>query len=332
MNLRLATFALIVAATPVAAEVNIYSYRQPELVQPLLDAFTEATGIQTNVAFLDKGMVQRLQAEGARSPADVILTSDISRLTEAVEAGVTQPVDSAAIAAAIPASLRDPNNHWFGLTTRARVVYASRDRVADGEVTTYEDLADPKWAGRICTRSGLHAYNIALTSAVITRGGAEAARGWLEGLKANLARKPQGNDRAQVKAIWAGECDISLGNTYYMGLMQADPDQQDWAKSVRIVFPVFEGGGTHVNLSGMAMTAAAPHRDDALALMEFLASPTAQQIYGATNYEYPVTPGVAPSDTVAAWGTLTPDTTSLADIAGHRPEALRLTETVDFDG
>ena len=145
MNLRLATFALIVAATPVAAEVNIYSYRQPELVQPLLDAFTEATGIQTNVAFLDKGMVQRLQAEGARSPADVILTSDISRLTEAVEAGVTQPVDSAAIAAAIPASLRDPNNHWFGLTTRARVVYASRDRVADGEVTTYEDLADPKW-------------------------------------------------------------------------------------------------------------------------------------------------------------------------------------------
>ncbi|NKB26749.1 MAG: extracellular solute-binding protein [Rhodobacteraceae bacterium] len=332
MTIRLAPLALVLAAAPAAADVNIYSYRQPELVQPLLDAFTQATGIETNIAFLDKGMVQRLQAEGARSPADVILTSDISRLTEAVEAGVTQPVDSAAINAAIPANLRDPENHWYGLTTRARVVYASRDRVAEGEIATYEDLADPKWKGRICTRSGLHAYNIALTSAMIARDGAEVAQDWLEGLKANLARKPQGNDRAQVKAIWAGECDISLGNTYYMGLMQSDPDQQAWADAVRIVFPVFEGGGTHVNLSGMAMTAAAPHRDEALALMEFLASAEPQQIYGATNFEYPVTPGVAPSDTVANWGSLTPDTTPLADIAARRAEALRLTETVDFDG
>jgi iron(III) transport system substrate-binding protein len=332
MTIRLAPLALILAATPLAAEVNIYSYRQPELVQPLLDAFTAETGIETNVAFLEKGMVQRLQAEGARSPADVILTSDISRLTEVVEAGVTQAVDSAAIGDAIPATLRDPDNHWFGLTTRARVVYASRDRVAEGEVTTYEDLADPKWLGRICTRSGLHAYNIAMTSAVIARDGVEAAQGWLDGLKANLARKPQGNDRAQVKAIWAGECDIALGNTYYMGLMQADPEQLPWAEAVRIVFPTFEGGGTHVNLSGMAMTAAAPNYDDALALMEFLASPTAQQIYGATNYEYPVTPGVVPSETVAAWGEFTPDNTPLADIASRRTEALRLTETVDFDG
>lgn len=329
----MAAAALGLALTAAQAEeVNIYSYRQPELIQPLLDAFTEETGITTNVAFLNKGMVERLQAEGKRSPADLILTTDISRLAEAVEAGVTQPVESAVLDAQIPANFRDPGNQWFALTSRARIVYASKERVDPAEVTTYEDLADPKWKGRICTRSGTHSYTLALVAAMAHHHGEEATRTWLEGLKANLARKPQGNDRAQVKAIWAGECDISLGNTYYMGEMLADPEQAEWANSVNVTFPVFEGGGTHVNISGVAMTAAAPNRDNAVKLMEFLASDEAQEIYAEVNYEYPVAPGTEPSELVASWGSFTPDDVNLMDLAPLRGTALRLVEEVNFDG
>jgi len=212
----LAATALLASASTSAPaqEVNVYSYRQPELIAPLVDAFEEETGITVNVVHLNKGMVERLLAEGSRSPADLVFTVDISRLNAVVEAGLTQSVKSEVMKANVPARYRDPDGHWYGLTTRARIVYASRDRVADGEITTYEDLTDPKWRGRICTRSGLHAYMVALTSAVIHHHGEEGARAWLEGLRANLARPPEGNDRAQVKAIWAGECDISIGNTY----------------------------------------------------------------------------------------------------------------------
>lgn len=324
---------LTATATPAAAEeVNIYSYRQPELIQPLLDRFTDETGIAVNVAFLNKGMVERLRAEGRRSPADLILTADIANLAQAVDAGVTQPVESKVLTEALPDYLRDPGNQWFALTTRARVVYASKERVAPGEVTTYEDLASDKWRGRICTRSGTHPYMLALTAAMIFHHGEDYTRGWLEGLKANLARKPQGNDRAQVKAIWAGECDISLGNTYYMGAMLADPDQQAWAHAVRLDFPVFEGGGTHINISGMAMTRAAPHRAATQRLMEWLVSPEAQEIYAEKVYEYPAAKGAKPSPLVASWGRFTPDNVDLMELARLRPEALRLTQEVDYDG
>ncbi len=320
-------------ALPAMAEVNIYSYRQPELIEPLLNGFTEKTGIETNVAFLNQGLVERLQAEGERSPADIILTTDISRLAGAKEAGVTQAVESDVLEEHIPASLRDEEGHWFGVTTRGRIVYASKDRVPEGEITTYEDLADPKWEGRICTRSGTHVYTLGLVSALIEHNGEEAAKEWLEGVKLNLARAPQGNDRAQVRAIWAGECDIALGNTYYMGAMLADPEQEEWANSVRVEFPTFEdGSGTHVNISGVAMTANAPHPDDALAFMEYLASPEAQKLYADVVNEYPADPDVPPSDLVASWGEIEPDTTALDDIAEHRADALRLVEEVNFDG
>ncbi|WP_095589192.1 Fe(3+) ABC transporter substrate-binding protein [Actibacterium ureilyticum] len=331
-TLLAATALTAVTATAKADEVNLYSYRQPELIQPLLDAFTEETGIKTNVAFLNKGMVERLLAEGDRSPADVILTVDISRLAGAVEAGVTQPLESDVLTANIPAEFRDPDNQWFGVTTRARIVYASKDRVSPEDVTTYEDLADPKWKGRICTRSGTHAYTLALVSAMIEHHGAEATKTWLEGVKANLARKPQGNDRAQVKAIWAGECDISLGNTYYMGKMLEDEEQQEWANSVNVLFPVFEGAGTHVNVSGVALTKSAPNRDNAVKLIEFLASPKAQEIYAEANYEYPVGPETQPSEIVAGWGSFDADGVNMMDLAAHRAEALKLVEEVDFDG
>ncbi|AXQ93259.1 Fe(3+) ABC transporter substrate-binding protein [Cereibacter azotoformans] len=325
--------ALCTTALPaLAEEVNIYSHRQPELIQPLVDAFSAETGIDVNVAFVDKGMAERLVAEGDRSPADLVLTVDIARLMQVVDAGVTQPVESEVLDANIPESFRDPEGHWFGLTSRARIVYASKERVADGEVTTYEDLASEKWKGRICTRSFTNDYNVALTGAVLAHHGAEAARSWLEGVKANLAKKPEGGDRDQVKSIWAGECDISLGNTYYMGQMANDPEQKEWADSVRITFPTFEGGGTHMNISGVAMTRAAPNREAALKLMEWLTSDEAQRIYAETNHEFPVKEGVARSELVQSWGEFTPDEIGLAEVAAQRAEALKLIESVNFDG
>ncbi len=332
LTVSLAIAAGALAAPLSAEEVNVYSHRQPELVQPLFDAFTAQTGIAVNVAYVDKGLVERLQAEGDRSPADLVMTVDIARLSQLVDAGVTQPVQSEALTANIPAEYRDPANQWFGLTSRARIVYASKERVKDGEVTTYEDLADPKWKGRICTRPGTHDYNLGLMAAMIANHDEAFAKEWAAGVKANLAQKPEGGDRDQVKSIWAGECDISLGNTYYMGQMLADPEQTEWANSVRIIFPTFENGGTHVNVSGMAMTKAAPNRDEALKLMEFLASDEAQKIYAETNYEFPVKPGVERSALVKSWGEFTADTISLTDLAKLRPAALKLMEEVNFDG
>ena len=329
---KTALVATVLATPAVADEVNVYSYRQPELIAPLTDAFTEKTGIDVNVAYLEKGMVERLKAEGRRSPADLIFTVDISRLAAVVNEGLTQPVETEALLANVPSEYRDPDGNWYGLTTRARIVYASKDRVAEGEVSTYEDLASEKWKGRICTRSGTHAYNVALTSAMVHHHGEEGAKAWLEGVKENLARKPQGNDRAQVKAIWAGECDISIGNTYYMGEMLSDPEQAEWANYVNVLFPTFENAGTHVNITGVALAKHAPNRDNAITLMEFLTSPEAQGIYAKENYEYPIAPGSNADVLVESWGTFTADDVNLMTLAQHRSTALRLTEEVDFDG
>lgn len=325
-----ATIATLGTAT-FADTVNIYSYRQPELIEPILAEFTAQTGIEANVAFLKKGVVERLLAEGKRSPADLVLTVDIAQLSSVIDAGVTQPINSDLVEEQVPAEFRDPEGNWVGLSARARIIYASKDRVIDGEVTTYEDLTSDAWKGRICTRSGTHEYNLALTSAIVSRHGADYATNWLVGVKDNLARKPQGNDRAQIKAIFAGECDISIGNMYYMGLMMDNPEQQAWADSVKLVFPKFEDGGTHLNVSGIAMTAAAPNKDNAVKLVEFLVSGQGQALYADLNDEYPINSSVPVSDRVASWGTFTPDDTPLLDLANNRSEALRLVEIVGFD-
>ena len=330
----LATIVTILTLTGTALqsdEINVYSYRQPELIKPLFDAFSKETGIEINIAFLKKGLVEKLLAEGDRSPADLVVTVDISRLNSVVEAGVTQSVSSEIINKNIPSKFRDPDGYWFGLTSRARIIYASRDRVSDGEVTTYEDLASPKWKGRICTRAGTNSYNLALTSSMIAHHGEAEAKKWLHSLKKNLARKPSGNDRAQVKSIWAGECDISIGNTYYMKKLLSNKDQRAWAESVRIIFPKFENGGTHVNLSGIALTKAAPNKDNAIKLMEWLTGEDAQEIYAEKNGEYPLRPGSNPSKLVSSWGKLTPDTIPLITLAKLRPDSLRITEEVGFD-
>lgn len=314
-------------------EVNIYSYRQPDLIQPLLDAFQKESGITANVLFLDKGLVERIQAEGANSPADVILTVDISRLTEAKDGGVTQPVSSDVINTDIPENLRDPEGHWFGLTTRGRVVYASKDRVEQSEIT-YEELADPKWKGKICTRDGQHSYNVGLFASMIAHHGAAEAETWLTGLKNNLARKPDGGDRDQAKAILAGECDIALGNSYYVGLMmtnEKDPEQKDWAAAIKVLFPNTQDRGTHVNISGMALAKNAPNKENALKLMDFLASGEAQKIYAEQVYEYPVMPGAEPSEIVKSFGTIKPDTLPLAEIAANRKAASELVDKVGYN-
>lgn len=328
--LKLTTLSMMLA-TPLVADVNIYSTRQPELIDPILEAFTEETGIVVNTAYIDGGLIERLQAEGTRSPADLILTVDIANLNAIVEADLTQSISSDVVAENIPAEFRDEDGLWVGLTSRARIVYASKDRVDPTEITTYEDLADPKWRDRICIRSGLHNYNIALLSSLITHHGAVAAEEWLEGLKENLARKPQGNDRAQVKAIWAGECDISIGNTYYMGKMLNNPEQIEWADSVNVLFPTVGGEGVHVNLSGVALTQHAPNKDEALQLIEYLTSGSAQSLYAELNFEYPLNPEIGASELVQSWGDFTADSTPLTDIAQERGEAIRIVERVNFD-
>ena len=332
--------AFAVAATtltPIAAfadgEVNVYSYRQPGLLKPLMDAFTAETGVKTNVLFAKKGLGQRIQAEGVNSPADVLLTVDIGRLDAAKALGITQPVSSEVISGNIPSQYRDPDGHWFGVTTRARIIYASKERVKQDAIT-YEELADPKWKGKICTRSGQHVYSVGLIASVVAHAGEEAAGKWLEAVKNNLARKPTGNDRAQVKAIFAGECDIALGNTYYMGKMETntkEPEQKEWAASVKLLFPNAGDRGTHVNLSGMVMAKHAPNVENAKKLMEFLSSEKAQQIYGTANFEYPVKPGVAADERTASWGTLKADSLPLAEIAKHRKTASELVDKVGFD-
>ncbi len=332
-----ATLGAIALGLPVTAlaqgQVNIYSYRQPELIAPVLEAFTAETGIETRVLSLTDGVLERVQAEGANSPADVLLTVDIGRLTGLAEGGVTQAVDSAEINANIPAQYRDPDGHWFGLTMRGRVVYASVDRV-EQDTITYAELADEAWRGRICTRSGQHPYNIALFASIIAHEGEAAAEEWLAGLKANLARSPNGNDRAQAQGIFAGECDLALGNTYYVGLMmtnEENPEQKDWAAAIKVLFPNSEDRGTHINLSGMAMAANAPNPENALKLMEFLSSAEAQEIYAEQVFEYPLLPGASASELVQSFGELHPDDLPLSEVAANRALASQLVDRVGYD-
>jgi len=314
-------------------ELNIYSLRQTYLIQPILDAFTKETGIKTNVIFAQNGLIERIAAEGANSPADVLLTADIGFLTSAVEQGITQPIASGVVEQNIPANYRDPAGQWVGLTARARVIYASKERVTQDAIT-YAELADPKWKGKICVRSGQHAYNLALLSAMIAHDGEAKAKAWLAGLKANLATKPAGGDREQAKAIFSGQCDIALGNTYYMALMAGNdkqPEQKQWAGSIKVLFPDAGGRGTHVNLSGAVLAKNAPNKGNAVKLIEFLTSDPAQKLYAELNDEYPLKAGVALSPVVQSWGALKADPLPLAEIGKNRKRASELVDEVGFD-
>lgn len=337
MRMKLAaTAAIALTALPLAAsadgEVNIYSYRQAYLLEPLLNAFEKETGIKSNVVFAKQGLAERLEREGRNSPADIVMTTDISRLNELVERDLVQGVDNDVLEKNVPENLRNPDGKWFALTTRARLIYTSKERVEEGEITTYEQLADDKWDNRICTRSGKHPYNIALISSMIAHHGEAETEEWLQGVKDNLARKPQGGDRDQIKAIAEGVCDVSIGNSYYYGNMLQDESQRPAAEAVRLVFPNAEGRGTHINISGISLTQSAPNKDNAIKLMEFLSSPEAQGIYATANTEYPANPNVKPTGLVAEWGEIHPDSLSLQVIADNRNAAVKLVDRVDFDG
>lgn len=312
--------------------VNVYTTREPALAAPLFEAFTKSTGITVNSVFVKDGLAERVKAEGAASPADVLMTVDVGNLLDVVDAGVTQPVKSPTLLAAIPANLRDPDGNWYALSLRARLVYASKD-LNLGQLT-YESLADPKWKKEICIRSGQHPYNVGLTAAYIVHHGEAKTEEWLRGVKANLARKATGGDREGARDILGGICDLAVGNSYYVGLMRSGkggPDQQKWADAIKVVLPVFEGGGTHVNVSGASVAKNAPNKDNAIRLLEFAVSPEMQAIYAKANFEYPVVATATIDPVIANLGPLKVDTISLVEVAKARKKASELIDKVGFD-
>ena len=337
LTLTLGCLLLIPQLVP-AAEVNILSERQEFLLRPFLKAFEENTGIKANVVYLKKGSLERLkQQPGA---VDALLTVDISNLTAIAEAGLFQPVNSSVINKNVPSNYRDPKGLWSALTARGRVIYYSKDRVKLSELSTYEALADAKFAKRICTRSGYHKYNVALISSMIAEHGVDAAKKWLQGLKNNLARKPQGNDRGQVKAIYQGQCDVAIGNTYYMGKMLERDDQREWAASVGIFFPNQNDRGTHMNVSGGAVTRDAVNKNEAVRLLEFLSGDLAQYMYAQVNHEYPVKEGVSYSGIVSSFGSsqegvkkgiFKQDKRNLSEIGSYRKKAIQILDEVNYD-
>lgn len=338
MGIAAVAVSALLSTSPASAseEVNLYSYRQPFLIEPLLKSFTDDTGIKVNVVFAKKGMLEKIQAAGSNNPADAVLTVDIGRLYGLKQAGVLEPVKSDVLDANIPAHLRDPEGLWVGLTQRSRIALVSKDRVKPGELTSYEDLADPKFRGRICVRSGKHSYNIALIASMLAHHGQEKTKTWLEGVKANLARKPQGNDRAQAKAIYEGVCDIAIANTYYMGKMQTNekkPEQKKWAEAIRVTFLNQDASdrGAHMNVSGAGVLKGAKHKASAIKLVEWLSSDKAQKIYAEDNFEYPANPKIAVSDIVKSWGDFKTDKLSMEDIATRREAATKLVDEVNFN-
>jgi iron(III) transport system substrate-binding protein len=329
-----AVASAIVVAGPALAQsgdVNVYTYRESKLIQPLFDAFTRETGIKVNVISASAGLEQRIKAEGANSPADVLLTVDIGRIEDAVRAGISQPMKSNVLDKVVAPQYRDPEGHWYGISMRARVVYASKDRVQETALT-YEDLADPKWKGKICIRSGQYIYNNALFAAFIAHHGEAKTEEWLRGLKANLAQKPSGGDREVARDIAAGKCDIGVANTYYWALMlNKEPERKAWAEATKVILPKFQNGGTHVNLSAVVLARYAPNKANAMKLIEWLVGDEAQHMYADLNYEYPVRPGITVNPTIAGYGKLNADTIPLSKIAEYKKAAANLVDKVGFD-
>ncbi|MBE9607018.1 extracellular solute-binding protein [Acetobacteraceae bacterium H6797] len=340
-RLRSALLALsFFAVTPIvapaqaeAAEVNLYTTREAGLLKPLTDRFTAETGIQVNTVFVQGGLAERLAAEGSRSRADVAIVVDVGNLMELVDRDLSQPIRSEVLEGAIPANLRDPQGRWFALSTRARAIYASRERIseADAKALTYEALAEPRFKGRVCIRSGQHPYNTALFSTLLIAHGEPWLRDYLTKLKGNLARRAAGGDREVARDIMAGICDVGVANTYYAGLMlsgRGGEEQKLWGEAVRVVLP---GRETAVNITGAIVTRHAPNRAEALRLLEFMVSPEAQTVYANGNFENPVRPGTPTNPIVESFGDLTPRDVSMPEVAARRAAVSRIVDEVGFD-
>lgn len=326
--------ALCFSAPALAKEtLTLYTTREPGLIQPLLDSWTQSSGVKVSTVYIKDGMLERVKAEGKNSPADLLMTVDAGNLIDLVEAGVTQPVQSDALKAAIPANLRGEDNQWFALSMRARVLYADKSLPIDN--WHYEQLSSPEYKGKVCIRSGQHPYNTALIAAMIAHHGEAKTEEWLRGVKANLARKATGGDRDVARDILGGICDIGLANSYYVGHMKNAKEGSDarrWGDAIKVVKPTFEQGGTHVNISGAAVARYAPNKAEAIKLMEYLVSAPAQQLYAKANFEYPVLKGVTLDPVISATiGEIDVDKVPLTEIVKYRKQASLLVDKVGFD-
>lgn len=322
------------AGTALAAgEVNVYSARQEVLIRPLFDAFTKSTGIKVNVVSGgEDALIERLKSEGINSPADVMLTVDAGRLIRTQENGSLQPVKSPTLEQNVPAAYRDPQGYWYGLSVRARPIMYSTARVKPSELSTYADLAHPKWKGRICVRTSSHIYNQSLLASMVAHQGVEKTEAWAKAFAGNLARKPQGGDRDQIKAVASGECDIAIANTYYLAGMigSGTEEEKKLASQVAVFWPDQSGHGTHVNISGAGVTAGAKNKENAIKLLEYLTSDEAQMIYAAKVYEYPIRSSIPVGKPLSDWAEFKADTLNLASFAKHNPDAVKITDRVGW--
>jgi iron(III) transport system substrate-binding protein len=331
-HLSAIVMATSLLASPVLAQsVNLYTTREPGLLNPVLEAFTKDTGVKVNAVFLKDGLQERIKAEGTNSPADVMLLVDVGEIDAAAKADITQPIKSELVDKVVPKQLRGADDNWVTLTKRARIVIVSKDRVKQDAIT-YEDLADPKWKGKFCIRAGRHVYNNALFAAYLSHHGAEKTETYLKALKANAARKPGGGDRDVARDILSGQCDIAVINTYYIGLMsKATNEQKGWYDAIKPLKTTFANGGTHVNVSAAAIARNAPNKAEAVKLIEYMLGEKAQALYADGNFEFPVNQSVKDSAAVKLLGAVTPDSIPLAEIAGNRKAAADLTDKVGFD-
>ena len=325
--------ALLLGTVWAQGEVNVYSARHYDTDVALFEDFTEQTGITVNLIEGDADeLIERVRSEGENSPADVLITTDAGRLWRAEDAGLLASVESEALASAVPENLRHPEGQWFGLTKRARVLVYNTETVDPAELSTYENLAELEWEGRVCIRSSGNVYNQSLLASIIAAEGAEAAETWAQGLVENLARSPQGGDTDQIKAVAAGECDVAVVNHYYYARLAASEDaaDQEVAAATALFFPNQEGRGTHVNISGAAVLESAPNRENAVQFLEFLATPEAQEVFASGNYEYPVVEGVEMAAIVQDFGDFTEDTLNVAVLGENNPEAVRIMDRVGW--
>jgi iron(III) transport system substrate-binding protein len=339
-NMQLCARAVLLAmATTVAgivqagaSEVNLYSYREPQRIVPLLRAFHAATGIRVNVTYASKDLVERIAAEGEHSPADVLLTNEFGLLLDARARGLTQAFKSPIVEANVPAIYRDPEGHWIGLTRRARLFVVGAKSVS-AETMTYEELAEPRWKGKICIRSGKHPYNTALVASMLAHHGPEKTEAWLRGLKANLARVPSGGDRDQIRAVMEAVCEVAVVNSYYAAnFIFIDQNLQEQKHgSIRLLFPNAAGRGTHVAISGAALMKHSRNKEGGIRLIELLSSELGQRIYSAVNDEYPVNETVTPPTLMANWSPLRADPLPLHKLAELRTEARSLVARIRFD-
>lgn len=308
-------------------EVNLYSARIESLIKPLLDEFTEETGIKVNLVTGNADeLLQRLQNEGRNTPADMLLTTDAGRLHRAMEEDLLQPVESEILQQRIPSSYRHPEGYWFGLSLRARPIMYVKDRVDPAELSTYEALVEPRWNNRICVRSSSNIYNQSMVASMIVANGEAATEEWAKGLVANFARSPQGGDRDQISAAAAGQCDIVIANTYYLAgmLTSNDADEKAAAEKLAVFWPNQDDRGVHINVSGAGIIKDAKHRDNAIELLEFLTSDTAQQWYAETNGEYPVRDDIERGKVLEQWGDFRADSLDMDKLGEFNADALRL--------